>query len=90
MMMNRDRLSSVSKPERLRQAAFRVIDRTQDTPEDQLRGIALALLAACEATGVNVRDLLITSERIMRDVDGPFSPAIRAIREYARNELRGY
>ena len=85
--MNRDRLCQVQYPEKLRQAAFRAIDRTQDQPEVQLQGIAIAMLAIAEATRVDVRKLLVSCERIMDDIDGPFSPTIRAIKEYAQHEL---
>tara|TARA_B100001939_G_scaffold343029_2_gene355099 strand:+ start:5147 stop:5419 length:273 start_codon:yes stop_codon:yes gene_type:complete len=71
----------------LRRAAFRVIDRTQDKPEHQILGTALALLSMCEATGTDIKHLLEIASRAAADVDGPFSSTIKAIKEYAKHEI---
>lgn len=83
----KDAFTSCPAPERLRQSAFRALSATQDHPSVQIQGTAVALLAMCDATGVDVRQLLESTERLIRDIDGPFSSQIRAIREYARNEI---
>lgn len=83
----RDRLSYGANPERLRQSAFRVITRTQDDPAVQIRGIALALAATCKATGLDMRELIVTSEKMMEDIDSPYAAQMRALHEYAVNEI---
>ena len=85
--MDQDKLNTGGNPERLRQAAYRVIDRTQDTPDVQLRGMAVALVATCRALGVDLRQLLVSTERMVDDLDGPFSGQIRALEAYARGEM---
>jgi hypothetical protein len=86
--MNKDQLHTVREGATvLRQAAFRVIDRTQEQPATQLLAIALALVAACEGSNVNVRDLLVTVERMKSDLDGPYVSTFNGIREYAKHEI---
>lgn len=86
-MSLQDRVAVGANPERLRRAAFRVIDRTQDDPAVQIRATAVALVTLCRATGVDIRQLLTSSERMVDDLDGPFAAQIRAMGEYARNEI---
>jgi len=74
-------------PEKLRQMAFRVISRTQDDPDLQVMGTAVALVALTEATGTDMRSVIEIAERRMNDLDGPFTSQIGAIREYAKNEI---
>ncbi len=85
--MNTDRLTVGGNPQRVRQAAYRVITRTQDDPPTQLLGTAIALTALCDATGVNVRRLLETADRMRNDLDGPFVSTFRALEAYAKNEI---
>lgn len=86
-MSIRDQLAVGHNAERLRRAAFRVIDRTQDDPAAQIRGTAVALVALCQATNVNIRDLLVSTEGMVNDLDSPFASQMRAIEAYARNEI---
>lgn len=74
---------------RLRQAAFRVISRTQDDPPTQILGTTLALISMCEATGVDIKQLLSSTERRRNDLDGAFVSTFDAIAAYARHEIRG-
>lgn len=88
-MSIRDRISwSAGDPEELRRLTFGVINRGQHDPARQIRATALALVAMCEGADVDVRDLLVSSERMLNDIDSPFASQIRAIKEYARNEIR--
>lgn len=84
----RDQLSVASRdPQRLRQAAFRVISDTQDDPAVQVEAMAVALYATCEALDVDIRWLLESTRMRCKDLDGPFVSMFRAIEEYARNEI---
>jgi len=85
--MNRDKLTVAGDPARLRQAVYRVISQTQDEPNMQLLAMAVALIATCDALDVNVRDLLVSTERMRDDLDGPFQSQFAALREYARQEI---
>lgn len=85
----RDRLKfGTEDARRLRMAAFNVIARTQGDPATQVRGMALALYATCTALDIDIRQLLVETERLKDDLDGPFVHVFDAIREYARNEIR--
>lgn len=72
---------------RLRNAAFRVIDRTQDEPEQQIQAMGLALVCACAGVGLDVREVLTACDRIRTIQDGPYVGTYRAIEAYARNEI---
>ena len=85
--MDNDKLTTGGDPERLRQAAYRVITRTQDQPDVQLKGVALALVAACRALNVDIRQLLVSCERMVDDLDGPYTTQFRALEAYARGEM---
>ena len=85
--MNRDHLTVAGDPARLRQAAYRVITRTQDDPSMQVKAMAIALFATCEALDIDLRQLLTTVERMKADLNGPFVGTFDAIEEYARNEI---
>ncbi len=85
--MNRDKLFTGGNPERIRQSAYRVITRTQDEPDVQVLGMALAMYCTCEALDINIRDLLVAVERMKADLDGPFVATFRALEAYAREEI---
>lgn len=85
--MNTDKLTTGGNPTSVRQAAYRVISRTQDAPEVQVLGMAVALYATCEALDIDIRQLLVGCERMKRDLDGPFVGTFDALREYARGEI---
>ena len=86
--MNTDKLTVGGDPGKLRQAAYRVISQSQETPEVQLLGMAIALVATCDALGVDIRALLESAERMGDDLDGPFQSQFAALREYAQQEMR--
>ena len=78
----------------VRHLAFRVIDRAQLNPEnekpgEQIIGIAVALIALCQSSNVSLDRVINVAQNAMADADGPFSEHIKAIRDYARYELRG-
>ncbi len=83
--MNRDKFFGGCDAVRLRNATFRVIDKTQDEPEIQLQAIGLALVCACEGTGMDVREVLTACERMRTVQDGPFVSTYAAIVRYARD-----
>lgn len=85
--MNRDQFNTGGNPVRLRQAAYRCISRTQDDPSTQVQGMALALFATCRALNVDIKQLLVSIERMERDLNGPFVSTFRALEAYARNEI---
>lgn len=84
----RDQVAFSTSAEKIRKPAFEVINRIQGrTPGEQVVGTAVALVAICEAVGLEVHEIIHGAERIISDVDGPYSPEIRAIKEYAKNEI---
>lgn len=85
--MNKDRLVIGGDPNRLRMAVFDVISKSQDDPAMQVKAIAVALLSVCDACDIDLKQLLVSMERMRNDLDGPFQATFRAITEYARNEL---
>jgi hypothetical protein len=85
--VNNDRLYIGGNPERLRQSAYRVITRSQDEPEVQVMAMAVALYATCDALNVDIRQLLVSCERMKGDLDGPFTNTFDALREYAQQEI---
>ena len=85
--MNKDLLSVGSNPARLRQAAYRVISQTQDHPAIQVQGMAVALVATCQALDIDIRELLECTERMKADLDGPFVSTFDALEAYAINEI---
>lgn len=86
--MNKDRLTTGANAVRVRDAAYRAITKTQDDPAVQVLGMAVALYATCEALNVDIKQLLVSCERMKNDLDGPFIGTFRAIRDYAQGELR--
>jgi hypothetical protein len=89
--MNRDKMigMAATHPAAMRQAMYKVIDRTQDRPEVQVQAIAMALVATCEALDIDIKDLLNTVEIMKNDLDGAFTSTFTALRAYARNEIGG-
>lgn len=85
--MNRDQLTVAGDPVRLRQAAYRCITRTQDSPSTQVKGMAIALFATCEALDIDIRQLLTMVEQMKSDLNGPFVSTFDALEAYARNEI---
>lgn len=85
--MNSDQLTTGGNPTSLRKAAFRVISKTQDDPSIQVLAMALALYATCDALNVDIRQLLISVERMRDDLDAPFTSTFDAIRAYAVHEI---
>lgn len=85
--MNGDRLFQCGDPTRMRMAAYRVITRTQDDPEVQVQAMAIALQATCTALNIDIKQLLVSMERMQSDLDGPFVGMFRALQEYACNEI---
>lgn len=86
----RDQVAFFNNPARLRKPAFMVINRVQDfVPGEQILGTAVALIAMCETLNLPLQDVLTKAVRVLSDVDGPYTEQIKAIRDYARNELTG-
>lgn len=86
--MNTDRLFSAGgDPALMRRAAYRVISRTQDEPEVQVQAMGIALFATCRALRIDIKQLLVSMERMSNDLDGPFQGTFSAIEEYARQEI---
>jgi hypothetical protein len=89
-----DQVSLFNDASKLRVPAFAVIDRLQMTaehytPGEQIIGTAVALIAMCQSANVNLQDVLTKASRALSDTEGPYSTHMRAIRDYAANELRG-
>lgn len=84
----KDNLLFFSTAPNLRKPAFLTIERMNYVhPSHQLLGTAVALVAMAEACGVPMRDLIVRAETVMRDVDSCNAEHIKAIRDYAKNEL---
>jgi len=49
--------------------------------------MAIAFYATCEALNIDIRQLLVSVERMKDDLDGPFVNMFRSLEEYARNEI---
>lgn len=72
----------------LREPAFALISRIQDAhPGAQVRSLALALCVVCSEIGISAHDLVQQGYRMMADADGPYTIHIRALKDYAREEL---
>ena len=88
----RDQIALHSRPARLRQPAFAVINalqRVNARPGEQVLGTAVALLAMCQSAGVSIDDVIRKAMRMTGDVDAPFTAHLQAVRDYAANELLG-
>jgi len=83
----RDQILFVSSVRAIRPAAFSVLTRVQDhEPAAQVLGTAVALKAMCDAVGIRVADVMTRADNMMEHAEA-FSPAVRAINDYARNEI---
>jgi enamine deaminase RidA (YjgF/YER057c/UK114 family) len=72
----------------LRPAAYSVIARMENVhPSHQLFGAAIAVRAMCDACGFDMRDLITMADNVMSDLDRADWEHIKAIRDYAANEL---
>jgi hypothetical protein len=84
----RDQIAFLCNAARLRVPAFSVLTRIQDfTPGEQVLGTAVALVAMCESANLSLNDVITTARTVMADADGPFTSHIRAVRDYAANEI---
>jgi hypothetical protein len=84
----RDELTFFSNPALVRKPAFNVIDRMDGvTPGAALLGTAVALVAQCEAIGLSPHELIQRAGNVMNHADGAFTYHVKAIRDYARNEI---
>lgn len=85
----RDQVSFACNPARFRIPAFQVINRLDGeyTPGEQLLGAAIAVVAMAEAVGIAPHELITRAITAMKQVDGPHTYHIRAIREYAAGEI---
>jgi hypothetical protein len=85
--MNTDQLTTGGASERVRQAAYRVITRTQDDPSVQVLAMAVALYATCDALDIDIRQLLVSAERMKSDLDGAYVSTFDALTAYAKAEI---
>ena len=88
-MINRDRLIGMcaTHPGQMREAMYKVISNSQDTPEVQVQAMGMALVATCNALDIDVKELLNTVDQMVNDLDGPFSSTFRALEAYARDMI---
>lgn len=88
-----DQVRLCSDASRLRKPAFLVIDAIQNdeksTGGEKIVAVAVALIAMCESTNVNFNEVVTKALNIMGDVEGPFTAHLQAVRDYAREQLRG-
>ena len=87
--MNTDRTYGMiaKDPDAMRQAMYLVLSRLQDEPEVQLQATAMCLLSMCRATGVDIRRLLTSTERMADELDGPYTNTFAALEAYAREQI---
>jgi hypothetical protein len=86
----RDQIAFFANAADLRRPAFAVIDGLQLTdakPGAQMLGCAAALIAMCESANIPMTDVLTKAARALNDAEGPYSTHVRAIRDYAANEI---
>lgn len=84
----RDQLTFFSNPALVRKPAFKVLDRMDGvTPGAALLGTAVALVAQCDVIGLPVQELIQRANNIMQHADGAYTYHVKAIRDYARNEI---
>lgn len=88
-----DQVRLASNPAALRRPAFRIIDALQNQQGiangEKVLATAVALVAMCESAGLSFDDVLTKARNIMADVEGPFTAHLQAVRDYARDQLRG-
>lgn len=84
----RDQISFFASPDVIRRPAYTVLDRIDGmAPGEQMLATAVALVAMCGACHLDPHALITRANRLMKQADGPFTYHIKAIREYAANEL---
>jgi hypothetical protein len=84
----RDQLSFLSDPGRIRKPAFVVVDRIDGySPGEQLLGTAVALVAMSQAINVPLAELIQRAMNVMGHADAAFTYHVKAIRDYATNEI---
>lgn len=88
--MNEDRMYSMlaADPHTMRMAMYNVLVQLQDQPEVQVQGTAMCLLAMCRALKLDVRRLLVSTERMIDDIESPFTSHFKALEAYAREQIR--
>jgi hypothetical protein len=88
-----DQVRLCADASKLRKPAFLVIDAMQtdqkSTGGEKIVAACVALIAACESANVPFDEVVWKAMNFMRDVEGPFTAHVQAIRQYARNDLRG-
>lgn len=87
-----DQLKFLCDPDRVRVPAFQVIERMQSfTPGEQLLGIAVALTALCQASDINLSDVMSMAQNFIAEANrDPYGSHLGAIRDYAAHELSRY
>jgi hypothetical protein len=86
-----DRVRTASTVSTLREPAYAVISRIQNTdPADQVRAIFLAATVAAEACKLDPHEEVERAKRMMSDAEGPHTIHIQALRDYAEGELRRF
>lgn len=84
----RDQLSFLSDPGRIRKPAYVVIDRIDGyLPGEQMLGTAVALVAMCNAINLPLHELIQRAQNVMAHADGPYAYHVKAIRDFAKNEI---
>lgn len=84
----RDQISFLANPAAVRVPSFQVINRLDGhSPGAQLLGAAVAVVAMAEAVGLSPHELIARAINCMKQVDGEYTYHIKAIREYAANEI---
>ena len=85
----RDKLAFAHAPS-LRQPMYAVVDAVQSAPAQyQVLAPALALIALARGAGLDPIEVFRQAERMIADVDGPFSGQWQAALAYAKGELNG-
>lgn len=88
-----DQVRLCADASKLRRPAFLVIDaiqnNTQSSNGEKVVATMVALIAMCESSGVPFDDVFQKAINFTRDVEGPFTAHLQAIRDYARDNLRG-
>ena len=87
-MMNPDVLASLNNAEAV-EGAYAVLDRIQHIkrPECQLAAILLCAMAAADAAGTRLPDVLSALDNLSRDSQRQLLPNVRAMREYWTKEV---
>lgn len=85
--MNTDKFNTGMTPFKVREMTYRLLSTTQDEPELQVISTAMVLFALCKALDIDLKQLLVSVERMHGDLSGPFTTHFRALEEYARNEI---